>query len=108
MIVFKKVKYKNFLSIIKYSGAKAVPLQLYEKDNFEINIEQLKSIDNLDIYLDLYTYAFENNDFKFSNQILQKTMLFLCNNILIILIILINKVLITLTTSIVKNKCNKK
>ena len=28
--------------MIKYSGAKAVPLKLSEKDNFEINTEQLK------------------------------------------------------------------
>tara|TARA_Y100000746_G_scaffold122366_1_gene104852 strand:- start:68 stop:838 length:771 start_codon:yes stop_codon:yes gene_type:complete len=30
--------------MIKYSGAKAVPLKLSEKDNFEINTEQLKEL----------------------------------------------------------------
>jgi len=43
-IIFPDPGFPIYRSMIKYSGAKAVPLQLSEKDNFEINTEQLKEL----------------------------------------------------------------
>ena len=43
-IIFPDPGFPIYRSMIKYSGAKAVPLKLSEKDNFEINTEQLKEL----------------------------------------------------------------
>ena len=43
-IIYPDPGFPIYRSMIKYSGAKAVPLTLDEKDNFEINIDKLKDI----------------------------------------------------------------
>ena len=53
-IIFPDPGFPIYRSMIKYSGAKAVPLQLSEKDNFEINIEQLKELISLLFFNLLY------------------------------------------------------
>ena len=43
-IIYPDPGFPIYRSMIKYSGAKAVPLTLDEKDNFEINIDKLEDI----------------------------------------------------------------
>ena len=43
-IIYPDPGFPIYRSMIKYSGAKAVPLTLEEKDNFEINIDKLENI----------------------------------------------------------------
>ena len=43
-IIYPDPGFPIYRSMIKYSGAKAVPLVLDEKDNFEINIDKLEDI----------------------------------------------------------------
>jgi len=43
-IIFPDPGFPIYRSMIKYSGAKAIPLKLEEKDNFEINLEKLKEL----------------------------------------------------------------
>ena len=43
-IIFPDPGFPIYRSMIKYSGAKAVPLTLDEKDNFEINLDKLEDI----------------------------------------------------------------
>ena len=43
-IIYPDPGFPIYRSMIKYSGAKAVPLTLEEKDNFEINIDKLEDI----------------------------------------------------------------
>ena len=43
-IIYPDPGFPIYRSMIKYSGAKAVPLKLSEKDNFEINVDQLKEL----------------------------------------------------------------
>ncbi len=43
-IIYPDPGFPIYRSMIKYSGAKAVPLKLSEKDNFEINLEELKKL----------------------------------------------------------------
>ena len=43
-IIYPDPGFPIYRSMIKYSGAKAVPLKLSEKDNFEIDIDHLKEL----------------------------------------------------------------
>ena len=43
-IIYPDPGFPIYRSMIRYSGAKAVPLQLSEKDNFEINLDTLKEL----------------------------------------------------------------
>ena len=43
-IIYPDPGFPIYRSMIKYSGAKAVPLKLSEKDNFEINLDHLKEL----------------------------------------------------------------
>ena len=43
-IIYPDPGFPIYRSMIRYSGAKAVPLQLSEKDNFEINLDKLKEL----------------------------------------------------------------
>ena len=45
-IIYPDPGFPIYRSMIKFSGAKPVPLQLKEEDNFEINFEKLKSLIN--------------------------------------------------------------
>ncbi len=43
-IIYPDPGFPIYRSMIRYSGAKAIPLKLSEKDNFQINIDELKEL----------------------------------------------------------------